>query len=165
VPITSAVLDQPDVVGAPVNGYGFRPVWRLYRVRIVAAAVNHQQAPGSFAPRCATDSTTATAAGTLGADWARSLLLATGCRECGRRANPGFLWRTNRKSVLIRYARFRSGSARRGCRRSASCRSFVVRGKHYRSSLEARSSAACFSTGVRAKPMLRLPRGTVDSPP
>ena len=71
----------------------------------------------------------------------------------------------NRKSVLIRYARSQSDSVRRsGCRRSASCRTFVVREKHCRSWLSKTICGVIFYETL-CKADAPAPARAVDSPP
>ena len=114
---------------------------------------------------CTTDPTTEPAAGTVGADWSRSWLLATGCRRWGRELSPRSRCAENRKSVLIRYARSQSDSVRRsGCRRSASCRTFVVREKHCRSWLSKTICGVIFYETL-CKADAPAPARAVDSPP
>ena len=128
--------------------------------------------PGSFATRCATDSTTATRRNCR-SELRRSWLLATRCRGRSR----GLSWRSrcaeNRKSVLIRYARSRSDTVKISIRHSTAKRMrggrrraerLLVREKHCRSWLSKIICGMIFYETL-CKADAPAPARAVDSPP
>jgi hypothetical protein len=105
-------------------GYGFLPVPRVDLPRSPPRDIARRP-PVSFPARCATDPTTATRRWNCRSGLSRGFSRLAAAEEVGE-LSPRSCCAENRKSVLIRYARSRSDSVRRsGCRRSASCRTFV----------------------------------------
>jgi hypothetical protein len=121
--------------------------------------------PGSFATRCATDPTTATRRWNCRRGLGRSWLLATAAADEVGELRLRSCCAENRKSVLIRYARSRSDSVRRsGCRRSASCRTFVGARETRRSWLSKIICGVIFYETL-CKADAPAPERAVDSPP
>src|SRR4029453_7993164 len=121
--------------------------------------------PGSFATTCATDPTTAPRRWNCRRGLGRSWLLATAAADEVGELRLRSCCAENPKSVLIRNASSRSDSVRRsGCRRSASCRTFVGARETRRSWLSKIICGVIFYETL-CKADAPAPERAVDSPP